>query len=360
MRSSVLVSRARRIQASSSGQFKPRSGVLALAAAASFLLLFITAICIGPVSLSAESAILSLIGQPPDRLAEITVWSLRLPRSLMAVLVGAGLGLAGAAMQGVLRNPLAEPGLAGVSSGAAIGAALVLTLFAGLQPQAFWLPLAAFIGAGLATFLVVTLASAGDQMEGPAHTATRILLAGIAMNAFVAALLGLASYWADDTGLRNLTFWTLGSVARADWSNLLLVTLAVGLPAIWLSRKAPVFNALMLGEAEAGYLGVNVPRFQRQVFICVALMVGVATAFCGMIGFIGLVAPHLVRLVVGPGYQRLLILSPIVGAALLLVADIVARTIVTPAELPVGIVTALIGTPFFVWVQLRSRQMGAG
>lgn len=360
MQPSFLVSKTRRIKASSSGFFKPRGQGLALAAAASFLFLFVAAICIGPVSLSAESAILSLIGQPPDRLAEITVWSLRLPRSLMAALVGAGLGLAGAAMQGVLRNPLAEPGLAGVSSGAAIGAAIIITLFPELQPQTLWLPLAAFVGAGLATFLVVTLASAGDQLEGPTHTATRILLAGIAMNAFVAALLGLASYWADDSGLRNLTFWTLGSVARANWSNLLLVALAVGIPAIWLSQKAPVFNALMLGEAEAGYLGVNVPRFQRQIFVCVALMVGVATAFCGMIGFIGLVAPHLVRLIMGPGYHRLLLLSPIVGAALLLVADMVARTIVTPAELPVGIVTALIGTPFFVWVQLRSRQIGAG
>lgn len=359
MQSRPFVSHARRIKASSSGHLKPRSGVLALAVAASFLLLFVAAICLGPVSLSAESAILSLMGQPPDRLAEITVWSLRLPRSLMAVLVGAGLGLAGAAMQGVLRNPLAEPGLAGVSSGAAVGAALILTCFSGLQAQAFWLPLAAFVGAGVATFLVVTLANAGGDFEGPAHTATRILLAGIAMNAFVAALLGLASYWADDSGLRNLTFWTLGSVARANWSNLGLVAFAVGLPSLWLSRKAPVFNALMLGDAEAGYLGVNVQRFQIQVFTCVALMVGVATAFCGMIGFVGLVAPHLVRLVVGPSYQRLLVLSPLVGAALLLVADMLARTLVTPAELPVGIVTALIGTPFFVWMQLRSRQRGA-
>jgi iron complex transport system permease protein len=358
MQPSLIVSKPRCIEASSPRYLKPRSRVLSLSVAASFVVVFLAALCVGPVSLPVESVILSLVGQPPDRLAEITVWSLRLPRSLMAVLVGAGLGLAGAAMQGVLRNPLAEPGLAGVSSGAAVGAALILTLFPGLQPQTLWLPLAAFLGAGLATFLVVTLAGTGERLEGAAHTAARILLAGIAMNAFVAALLGLASYWADDGGLRNLTFWTLGSVARANWGNLLLVTLAVGLPALWLSRKAPVFNALMLGEAEAGYLGVNVPLFQRKVFVCVALMVGVATAFCGMIGFIGLIAPHLVRLVLGPSYQRLLLLSPIVGAALLLVADIVARTIVTPAELPVGIVTALIGTPFFVWMQLRSRRAG--
>lgn len=362
MQSSYIVSKTKRIRASSFGLLKPRSGVLALAAAVSFLALFVIAICVGPVPLSANSAILTLLGQAPDRLAEVTVWSLRLPRSLMAIMVGAALGLAGAAMQGILRNPLAEPGLAGVSSGAAVGAALIITLYPMLQPQAFWLPLSAFLGAGIATFLVISLANAGDQdgASSTSHTATRVLLAGIAMNAFVAALLGLASYWADDSGLRNLTFWTMGSVARADWNNLILVGLAVAIPALWLCRKAPVFNALMLGEAEARYLGVEVVKFQRQVFICVALMVGVATAFCGMIGFIGLVAPHLVRLLIGPGYQRLLWLSPIVGAALLLLADIVARTVVTPAELPVGIVTALIGTPFFVWVQLRSRKLGMG
>lgn len=323
------------------------------------LVAFVAALSIGPMSISWVAALSALLGHAPDALSELTVWTLRLPRSLMAVCVGAGLGLAGACMQGVLRNPLAEPGLAGVSSGAAVGAAAVLTLNWGWQPQAFWLPIMAFMGASLATYFVITLANvnAGSNPLEKSQVAARVLLAGIALNAFVTAILGLASYWADDASLRNLTFWTLGSVARANWSNLAVVCVAVLLPSLWLLRRDRVFNALMLGEAEASYLGVRVKQFQRKVLLCVALMVGVATAFCGMIGFIGLVAPHLVRLVFGPNYQRILIMSPVVGALLLLVSDVIARVVVAPAELPIGIVTALLGTPFFVWLQLRSRVL---
>lgn len=316
--------------------------------------LFFVALSVGPVSLPLAEVWAALLGNAESRLAEITVWSLRLPRTLMAVMVGAALGLAGAAMQGVLRNPLAEPGLAGVSSGAALGAALVLTFNLPFHPQGFWLPVMAFLGASISTVTVVTLANAGDsEHSNYGQTAARVLLAGIALNAFATALLGLASYWADDVGLRALTFWTLGSVARADWLRLGIMAVALGLPAIWLLRNASVFNALMLGEAEAGYLGVPVRRFQWLVLMSVAIMVGVATAFCGMIVFVGLVAPHLVRLLFGANYQRVLLFSPIFGALLLLLADMLARVIVAPAELPIGIVTALIGTPFFVWLQLK-------
>lgn len=328
--------------------------LLALSAVAALISLLFLALSVGPVPLPLTDVWAALIGGSENRLAEVTVWNLRLPRTLMAALVGASLGLAGAAMQGVLRNPLAEPGLAGVSSGAALGAAMVLTLNLPLQPQGFWLPVLAFVGAAVATVTVVSLANAGNQQDNHfGQTAARVLLAGIALNAFATALLGLASYWADDVGLRALTFWTLGSVARADWLRISIMAAAFFVPAIWLIKNAKTFNALMLGEVEAGYLGVPVRRFQWLVLMAVATMVGVATAFCGMIAFVGLVAPHLVRLVLGANYQNVLIFSPVIGALLLLFADMAARVIVAPAELPIGIVTALIGTPFFVWLQLK-------
>ncbi len=323
-------------------------GAALLAAAA-------TALSVGayPVSVAGVVAVLGEAVHvatpwraPPE--AALVVLDLRLPRLLLAGLVGGGLAVAGGVMQALFRNPLADPALVGVSAGAALAAAAVLVLVAAAPPWA--LPLAAFAGGLAVTWLIYRLA----RYQGRTLPAT-LLLAGIAVNAMAGAGIGLLIYLADAPGLRNLTFWLLGSVARGDWTTvavagpLVLVCLAL------LLREARTLDLLSLGEVEAGHLGVDVPRLQRRLIALVALVVGACVAVSGIIGFIGLVVPHLLRLAVGPDHARLLPGCALFGAALLIVADTVARGAAEPAELPVGILTALIGAPFFLWLLLRHR-----
>jgi iron complex transport system permease protein len=277
------------------------------------------------------------------------LWNLRLPRIIFAVLIGAALGLSGALTQGLFRNPLADPGLLGVTSGAACAAALTIVLLAnsGINIPVslrYWvLPISAFIGAIGVCFLLDTVARwlTADSIAG-------LLLTGIALNALATAVIGLCTYLATDEQLRSLTFWTLGSLAGASWP-LLLALLALVLAALWYVRRlVSAMNALALGEATAAHVGVNVRHLRTRVIILVALLCGFAVAWCGMIGFIGLVAPHIVRLVIGPDQRRLAPLAMLVGAIILLVADTAARTVAIPAEVPVGIFTALLGAPFFL------------
>lgn len=286
--------------------------------------------------------------------------AIRGPRMVTAIVVGAGLAVAGAAMQGLFRNPLADPGLLGVSSGAAVGvAAALLGLVPGLQllsagaaaplAQAA-LPLAAFLGGVAATALVVRLA----RVRG--HTTVAgMLLAGIAVNALAGAGLGLAGYLADDAQLRNLSLWLLGSLGATTWTSLAIAGPIVGVAAVLLLRRADELNVLQLGEAEASQLGVAVEGLQRRIVALVALAVGTAVAFTGAIGFVGLVVPHLARLLFGPDHRWLLPAALVLGPVLLLLADAVARTIAAPAELPIGIVTALLGAPIFLGLLARHR-----
>ncbi len=285
------------------------------------------------------------------------LWQLRLPRVAFALLIGAALGLSGALTQGLFRNPLAEPGLLGISSGAACAAALSIVFFSHMQsllpPAArFWLlPVSAFIGALGVCFLLDRVARwlTAESIAG-------LLLTGIALNALTAAIIGLATYLANDEQLRNLSFWTLGSLAAASWP-LLAALLGLLLLAFWQMRRLlTAMNALALGEAAAQHVGIPVKQLRTRVIVLVALISGFAVAWCGMIGFIGLVAPHMVRLLVGPDQRRLAPLSMLMGALLLLWADTVARTIAIPAEIPVGIFTALLGAPFFMALLLRMRQ----
>lgn len=286
--------------------------------------------------------------------------AIRGPRMVTAIVVGAGLAIAGAAMQGLFRNPLADPGLLGVSSGAAVGvAAALLGLVPGLQllsagaaaplAQAA-LPLAAFVGGVAATALVVRLA----RVRGHT-TVTGMLLAGIAVNALAGAGLGLAGYLADDAQLRNLSLWLLGSLGATTWTSLVIAGPIVGLAAGLLLRRADELNVLQLGEGEALQLGVAVERLQRRIVALVALTVGTAVAFTGAIGFVGLVVPHVARLLFGPDHRLLLPAALVLGPVLLLLADAVARTIAAPAELPIGIVTALLGAPIFLGLLARHR-----
>jgi len=329
----------------------------------SLLLLAIwLSLALGPLSLTlgdSLAAVLRLAGVPIEasglEQAELILAQIRLPRTLLGCAAGAVLALCGVAMQGLFRNPLADPGLVGVSSGAALGAAVAIvgstfipTLPARWEP--YLLSVFAFAGGLGVTVLVYRLGRRGGQT----HVAT-MLLAGIALTALAGAVVGLFSYLADDRTLRSLTFWNLGSLNGASYARLwplLLITIAV---ALWLPRRAKALNALLLGESEARHLGFDVERVKRELVVCTALGVGAAVAAAGLIGFIGLVVPHLMRLLVGPDHRLLLPASALAGGSLLLLADVAARLVIAPAELPIGIVTALLGAPFFLYLLLRER-----
>ncbi len=278
--------------------------------------------------------------------------SVRFPRVILAVVAGALLALSGAVMQGLFRNPLADPGLIGVSAGAGLGAAVFIILLPGAGAlEVFALPLAAFVGGVLATLLVWALASS----EGRVQTFT-LLLAGIALNALVGASIGLLLTRATDEQLRSLTFWTLGGYSGATWTVLAAMAPAALLSLWGLLRLSRPLNALVLGESEAYHLGVALEPFKRRAVALAALAVGATVAAAGGVGFIGLVAPHLFRLLAGPDHRYLLPGAALLGAALSVLADLVARTVASPAELPVGVVTSLLGAPFFIWLLLRFKR----
>ena len=310
-----------------------------------------------PVTSADWQALLAREDGSPLTGGAYVLWELRLPRIAFALLIGAALGLSGALTQGLFRNPLADPGLLGVSSGAACAAALsivFLSAWTSLLPPSLrlWvLPATAFAGAVGVCFLLDRVARwlTAESIAG-------LLLTGIALNALAAALIGLCTYLASDEQLRNLSFWTLGSLAAGSWglSAALLAMIAL---AFWQMRRLLMaMNALALGEEAAQHVGIPVRQLRTRVIILVALLSGFAVAWCGMIGFIGLVAPHIVRMLIGPDQRQLAPMSMVVGALLLLLADTVARTAAIPAEIPVGIFTALLGAPFFLLLLLRMRR----
>jgi iron complex transport system permease protein len=288
---------------------------------------------------------------------EATLLYIRLPRVVLGLFVGAGLGLSGAAMQGLFRNPLADPSLIGISSGAALAATFVViigdAIAYSLPPtvQLLVFPLAAFMGALATTLIVYRLAT----IAGQTAVAT-LLLAGIAINALAQAFSGFLTFYATDTQIRSLTFWKLGSLGGATWSSVLVSAPFILIPVLFFPRLARPLNALLLGESEAGHLGFDVERVKRLVVVLVALVVGASVAVAGLIGFVGLVVPHLLRLMLGPDHRSLLPGSVLLGASLLVGADLIARTVVAPAELPIGVLTAITGAPFFLWLLLRDRK----
>lgn len=291
--------------------------------------------------------------------SQLIIEQIRLPRTLMGLLVGATLALTGAVMQGLFRNPLADPGLIGVSSGAALGAALMIVLGAWVAvglPDALlpYLTVAgAFIGGVATTLLVYRL---GQTAQGT--SVASMLLAGIAIAAISGALIGLLSYLADDRMLRTLIFWNMGSLGAASYERVAVLALCCALIGWRLPRQARALNALLLGESEARHLGIEVERVKRELILLTALGVGACVAVAGLIGFVGLVVPHLVRLLLGPDHRRVLPASMLLGAALLLLADVVARLVIAPAELPIGILTSLLGGPFFLALLLRAQRRG--
>lgn len=320
----------------------------------------IAGLCLGAYRISPELLWQTfLTGEAgSDRSARVLI-ELRLPRIALGLLVGAGFGAAGSAMQALLRNPLADPGLIGVSSGAALGAALLIVLggplLAVLPAMAPGLPaltqFAAFGGAVAVTLGVVRLASADGRVVLPL-----LLLAGIGANALAASVIGLLSYLASDSQLRSLTFWNLGSLADASWQTLATITPAVAGGVALIASQLRALNALQLGEAEARHLGVPVSRVKLVVLLAATLCVSVLVSSTGQIGFIGLVAPHCIRLLFGTDQRILLPGSMLLGALIVVTADTAARTLAAPTEIPLGVLTAMLGAPFFMMLILRSRR----
>ncbi len=290
---------------------------------------------------------------------QLIVEQIRLPRTLMAALIGATLAVAGVMMQGLFRNPLADPSLIGVSSGASAGASFVIVLGAtfigghellGVSAVA----LGAFVGAVSATFLVYRLAAS----ESGTSVAT-MLLAGIAISALAGALNSFFSFIADNHMLRQISLWQMGSLSSASWPRVFLATAVFGALFLWIPRYAAALNALLLGESEARHLGIDVDRIKVQIIVVVALAVGFCVALTGTIAFVGLITPHMVRLVIGPDHRGLIPCSMLAGAILLVIADAVSRFVLAPGELPIGVVTALLGAPFFLSL-LHRRRSGLG
>ena len=284
------------------------------------------------------------------------VIDIRLPRILMGIIVGIALGISGAILQGLFRNPLIDPGFIGVSSGAAIGAMFVIMFSQLIAIEnnfyvQFLLPVFAMSG-GLSTTILVYKMS---QMSGKTNIMA-MLLSGIAVNAFSGSIIGFLVYRASDMELRSFTFWTLGSLDNSNWLIVSIAVVAILIPIIISINLRKKLDIFMLGDAEAGYLGLNIEKLKKRIIFISALMVGVTVAFCGMIGFIGLVTPHLVRLIMGPSHKTLIFGSAILGAIILILADFISRIIIAPAQLPIGIITSALGAPFFLWLIVSQKQ----
>lgn len=314
----------------------------------------VVSLCMGAYHIPPGQAWAALIGDPTTQQARAVLFDIRAPRVVLALLVGGGFGAAGSAMQALFRNPLADPGLVGVSSGAALGATTTIVLGPALfaaHVSTAMLPAAAFAGALAVAALVCRLAASNGRLALPL-----LLLAGIAINALAGAAIGLLTFVADDAQLRSLTFWSLGSLGGAQWSSLTAVAPCVAIGCALLARERNALNALQLGESEALHLGVPVQRLKRCVLVAIALSIGALVSCAGIVGFIGLVAPHCVRLACGPDQRIVLPGAALLGALLTLAADLAARTVAAPAEIPLGVLTALLGAPFFLALLWKSRR----
>ena len=318
--------------------------------AAALMLAVVAATANGAVAIPLRELPSLLWGAPKP---ETALWrnvliDIRLPRVLFALVAGAGLAVAGAAMQALFRNPLAEPGLIGISAGGALGAVAAIVLTSG----GFWVTApAAFAGSLLATLCAYAV---GRRVPGVAG----LLLAGVAITAMAFSLIGLFTFVATDAQLRDLTFWNMGSLGGANWKVLSFLGPWVLLVSLWLMSQWRVMNALLLGEREAQHLGYTLKRVRARLVLASALIVGPLVAATGTIVFVGLVVPHLVRMTLGANHRWLLPATVLAGGLALILADWLARTVVVPAELPIGLVTGLVGGPFFLWLLARGRRIG--
>ena len=319
------------------------------------IIIMLCAIAFGAVSILPSdmfSAVKHFFqGKGPANIYEGVFLQLRLPRVLLCSIVGAILAASGVLMQGLFRNPIVEPGLVGTSSGAAFGAAFVFVISAKMSPEVksiagpLLVPLFAFAGGLLATFVVYSLAKSEKRIS-----ITSLLLVGIAINAVGLSGTGFMSYIARDPQARSITFWNLGTFSGAGWNQVFITAVIAGLIFFVTLRYAKQLNALILGEEEASYLGVNPEKLKRRIMLFNTAMVAVATAFVGVISFMGLIVPHILRLLIGSDNKKLLPASMLLGAALMTLADMGARLFLAPAEIPIGIITSLVGAPVFIFL----------
>lgn len=315
-------------------------------------MVLLLAIALGAVSLPLSDTLAALFGASSEAQTQAIVTKIRLPRALLALLVGALLGISGAATQGLFRNPLADPSLIGVTGGAVFGASLAIVIggsymagVAGMSMVAF----GAFLGGGLAVILVYRLATTAHGTS-----VTTMLLAGIAITALAGSFSNFLEFIASNEMLRRISLWKMGGLDGATTTRVWIAALVCAFTLVLLPRFAQALNALLLGESEARHLGINVAQVKRGLILLVAAAVGTSVALAGTIAFVGLIVPHIMRLIIGPDHRYLLWASALAGAILLPVADTVARLVLAPTELPVGMITAAIGAPFFI-VLLRNR-----
>jgi len=341
------------------GEREQSARQLILLLCAALPLTLLAALAMGSVSLSPGESMRGLgqlAGSGTADRAAIIIGQIRLPRALLAALVGAMLGISGAAMQGIFRNPLADPSLIGVTAGASLGASLVIA-GAGLWISGIsgltLVSLGAFAGGMCAVVVVYRLANSDTGTS-----VATMLLAGIAITALAGALGNVLELFSSNEVLRRISLWRMGGLDGADYPRVLTALVVTVFVVVTLPRHASALNALLLGESEARYLGIDVERTKNWIVVIVAIAVGASVALAGTIAFVGLVIPHIVRLLIGPDHRFLLPASALAGAILLVCADILARTLIAPAELPVGIVTACIGVPFFISLLHRRRDYG--
>ena len=322
-------------------------------------LLFISMIFFSLLAITFGSYGLSIIdfllGKTSD-IQNTVLTEIRLPRVILSGLAGASLGISGAALQGLFRNPLADPGLIGVSAGAALGATLMIVLGGDIFSQyslgVFFIPLAAIAGSSL-VILMLYFMTKGFGYEG----VTYMLLVGIAINAIAGVGIGILTYISSDSELRSLTFWTMGSFGGVTWPLLMPVILIIVLAIIIMIPYSRQLDLLQLGEPEAFRLGVDVQKLKYTIILTCAASVGASVALSGMIGFVGLIVPHLTRLLGGVNHNYVLPGSALMGAALMIIADLIARIIIQPAELPIGLITSAIGSPFFLWLIFKIKKL---
>ncbi|TJZ78407.1 iron ABC transporter permease [Rhodococcus oryzae] len=339
-----------------------RGGAVLAALSIALIVLALVSACVGQVPTAPMEVIGSVLHRigldlgpmPAHPSGEVTLWQVRFPRVALAIVVGAGLACAGALLQGVFANPLAEPGVIGVSAGAAVGASAVIVTggaFVAGPPVAA----AAFLAGLITTALVYLLA----RSEGRTEVVT-LVLTGIAINAFAGGLIAYFTFAASPAARDQIVFWQLGSLNGATWNSVAIVAPMAAVGIAVTMTMATKLDLLALGESAAAHLGVNVERVRQLAVVVVALLVASSVAFTGIILFVGLVVPHLMRMIVGPGHRLLIPASALGGAILLLAADLGARTLVPNADLPLGMLTSLVGGPFFFWLLRRTRRQQGG
>ena len=330
--------------------FIPRQRRLLFIFFISLIASILLAVTIGSFKISVFDILLGKL----DELGSTILYTIRMPRVMLAAFVGASLAISGACLQGLFRNPLADPGLIGVSAGAALGAAFAIVFSSKLISLNFLgpylIPFSAIVGSAsvIVTLFIITKGFGYDGV-------TYMLLAGIAVNAIAGVGIGLLTYISDDSELRSLTFWTMGSFGGVTWPLIIPAVVVISVSIIWIIGLSRKLDLIQLGDVEASRLGLNIKRVRFGVIISSAIVVGISVALSGMIGFVGLVVPHLVRILGGVNHLFVLAGSAIFGSILMIISDMMCRIIISPAELPVGLITSGLGSPFFLWLIFKMR-----